>query len=411
MAFRRMILSAGSVETHTARREMHLRFQAFTLDGKDKLSVEVAKDEKLGQGAQGSVYRGILDGLGRPTDCAVKSYQYNEDFLHELENLKNVRSVRGCIEVIGFGYGDGGSGWILFPRYERSLTQLFKTDHSGSSSGVAFLGIGTLFGALCALHKANFIHLDVKPSNVVCRRQPQGSYRLIDFSTLRPLKRKYTHKVCWSEYARRSESAGPWSDVFGAGATALEYMIWLIKGPEGVENFRSKRKGEQKANDHSEETAFFDIHNFDTGVSGPSKVVQNYLDELEKHFPVEMVAVIKGMLEVDSSKRLSMKDASTRWKICLSNFSRRSNEANETKDKRTQVGYVSSNHHDYSYHGLDHIATSSSTHPRVINISTRQIRSLNGATGQSRTDIGGRSGYTHFTTLEFPANNTLVTNK
>ncbi|KAF8245459.1 kinase-like protein [Wilcoxina mikolae CBS 423.85] len=407
MALRRLILSAGSVETHTARREMHLRFPAFTLDGKDKLSVEVAKDEKLGQGAQGSVYRGTLDGIKTRTHCAVKSYRYNEDFLHELENLKNVRSVRDCIEAIGFGYDEGGSGWILFPRDGRSLTQLFKTDHSGSSSDVAFLGIGTLFGALCALHKANFIHLDVKPSNVLCRREPQRGYRLIDFSTLRPLKQIYTHEACYSEYGRRGESAGPWSDVFGAGATALENMIWVVKGPEGVENFRSKRKGEQKANDPTEGTAFFDIQDLATGDFCPSKVVQNHLDELEKHFPVVMVAVIRGMLEVDPSKRLLMEEAATRWKISLSNFPRRSNETNETKDKHTQVGYVSS-----TYHGLDHITPPILTHPRVINMSTQQIRSLNGTTGQSRTDIGDRSGYTHFTTpLGFPANNTLVTDE
>jgi serine/threonine protein kinase len=306
MALRRLILSVDSVETHAAQREMYLRFQAITpLDKQNRfpVAVAVAKDEELGHGAQGCVYRGTLDGGGT---CAVKKFGCIEDFRQELKNLNLVRTVRGCIKAIG--YTDNGSGWILFPLYWGSLTQLFKTEPSGSISDVAFLdNIGTLFQTLCALHKAGFIHLDVKPSNVLCDHRPEAGYRLIDFGTL-GCKQRYSAVACFSEYGRR-EPAGWKSDVFSAGATALETLVWKDKGPKGVESFRSERSREQYESDDSEGTAFFDIKDPVTGSWYLSKVVQNRLNEFAKRIP-ERVAVIKGMLE----QRLSMEDAAIMWK-------------------------------------------------------------------------------------------------
>jgi len=292
-------------------RNVHLMFQNI-LDEKNKFPVAVDIDEKLGQGGQGCMYRGTLDG-GRV--CAVKKFWHIEDFDKELNNLRRIRTVRGCIEAIG--HTDNGFGWILFPLYGGSLAQLFKTEPSGSLSDIAFLDdIGTLFKTLCALHKAGFIHLDVKPSNVLCDHRPGGGYRLIDFGTLGRRKRRYSAVLCFSEYGRRGP-AGWRSDVFSAGATALEALVWKDKGPKGVKNFHTERRREQYESDDSEETAFFDVKDPVTGSWYLSKVVQNRLNEFAKHIP-EIVAVIKGMLE----QCLSIEHAVIRWEKALLNMQR-----------------------------------------------------------------------------------------
>jgi len=297
MECRRSILPPSSPDTH---------------DG----GTVTIEDKKLGEGAQGCVYRGILvPNAGNASSCAVKIFKYLKDFRRELKNLEYVQTVWGCTKALD--YVDNGHMWILFPLEGESLAQLFVTIPSKKPHADFLDDIRTMFDAICALHNAGFVHLDIKPSNVL--RRPEGGYCLIDFSTLcsAPCSQKSSpREACYSEYGRRLESPGLWSDVFSAGATALENLVWEVKGPQGLEDFRRERSREQYRTDSTEKTAFFDIKGRASGWRRAS-VVNNHLDELAGQLP-ELIAVLRGMLEINLNERFSMNDVVNKWKRSLS---------------------------------------------------------------------------------------------
>ena len=77
---------------------------------------------------------------------------------------------------------------------------------------------------LSELHSLGFLHLDVKPANILLR--PGGQSLLLDFGAVRRLKpgQRYsgvqmlTHGFAPLEQYTEGEM-GPWSDVYGLGAT------------------------------------------------------------------------------------------------------------------------------------------------------------------------------------------------
>jgi serine/threonine protein kinase len=79
---------------------------------------------------------------------------------------------------------------------------------------------------LALVHAAGFIHRDIKPDNIQIR--PDGSPVLLDFGSARSaLGKAHTLTILvapgyapFEQYYSSSESQGPWTDVYGLGATA-----------------------------------------------------------------------------------------------------------------------------------------------------------------------------------------------
>jgi len=83
-----------------------------------------------------------------------------------------------------------------------------------------------LLGGLEQIHKAGFIHRDIKPDNIFIRND--GSPVLLDFGSARQALGEQTKTLTslvtpgyapFEQYYSKSDQQGPWTDIYGLGAT------------------------------------------------------------------------------------------------------------------------------------------------------------------------------------------------
>jgi serine/threonine protein kinase len=94
-----------------------------------------------------------------------------------------------------------------------------------------------LLNGLREVHTNNLLHLDIKPSNIYIRND--GSPVLIDFGAARQtpgeeamrLNPMYTPGFASPEHYRRRELLGPWSDIYGVGASMFSCLAAAAPRP------------------------------------------------------------------------------------------------------------------------------------------------------------------------------------
>jgi len=83
-----------------------------------------------------------------------------------------------------------------------------------------------IMGGLELIHKAEFIHRDIKPDNIFIRND--GSPLLLDFGSARQALGEQTKTLTslitpgyspFEQYYSKSDQQGPWTDIYGLGAT------------------------------------------------------------------------------------------------------------------------------------------------------------------------------------------------
>jgi serine/threonine protein kinase len=86
--------------------------------------------------------------------------------------------------------------------------------------------VAPLLDALEIIHKANFLHRDIAPDNIMVRKD--GSPVLIDFGSARGQIASHSRTVSalvkpgyspYEQYATTTSSQGPWTDIYALGAT------------------------------------------------------------------------------------------------------------------------------------------------------------------------------------------------
>lgn len=210
-------------------------------------------DNVLGQGAFGITYLATDSNLGRAV--AIKEYlpsQYAhrepdgsvlavtddlaEDFAAGLrrfiaEGKTLARFEHASIVRVHNVFEANGTAYMVM-QYEEGdgLDRILSA--RGTLTEIEILGIlYPLLDGLEVIHAQSFVHRDIKPANIFIRRD--GSPVLLDFGSAREAmtgdSRTLTNFVSpgyapIEQYAGKSDQQGPWTDIYGLGATMYRAM-------------------------------------------------------------------------------------------------------------------------------------------------------------------------------------------
>ena len=134
------------------------------------------------------------------------------------------------------GLGAGRSGYLLMEYLDGpTLKQLIESSKEGRLSLPNAMRAGIYLGsALIHMHSRGFLHLDVKPSNVVIYR---GRPVLFDLGTARPCSRPQLKHSIGTDFYMAPEQCergqvGPASDVFAFGVTLYQMLTGQLPFPK-----------------------------------------------------------------------------------------------------------------------------------------------------------------------------------
>ncbi|HZZ93458.1 MAG TPA: cache domain-containing protein [Usitatibacter sp.] len=181
-------------------------------------------------------YRAV-DGTIRVRDGADRDLYHAglERFLVEARTLASFRH-RHIVRVARF-FEANRTGYMVL-EYERgqSLKSWRKNRDSIPESTLVAL-VGPLLDGLATVHRAGFLHRDIKPDNIYIRDE-DGSLVLLDFGSARRASIEFaevgtivTPGYSAIEQYAGGERQGPWTDIYSMGAT----LYWLVTGQKPLE--------------------------------------------------------------------------------------------------------------------------------------------------------------------------------
>ncbi len=152
-----------------------------TIDGQFRI------DSVLGGGAFGTVYRGQQTGLGRPVAIKVPTFEIAADPIMAKRFAREARSAArvthpGVVSIYAVGELPDGRPYLAMELVDGQPLDRILVD--GPIDCIRALGIARLVAsALSETHAADVVHRDLKPTNIVWRRDRNGDDRitLVDF--------------------------------------------------------------------------------------------------------------------------------------------------------------------------------------------------------------------------------------
>ena len=170
----------------------------------------------------------------RVTDHMVQplSHDHEEDFKFGLSRFISEARTLTRFEhpnlVRVFNAFEANNTAYMVMNYEigESLQDFIKLNKALPESRIMQI-IVPLMEGLQKMHAQGFIHRDIKPGNIFIRA-PDGSPVLLDFGSARQIRQASVHSLTnlvspgyapIEQYTSNSDKQGPWTDIYGLGAT------------------------------------------------------------------------------------------------------------------------------------------------------------------------------------------------
>jgi serine/threonine protein kinase len=152
-------------------------------------------------------------------------------FFEEAKVLATLKHPN-IVEVINFFEANSTVYMVMTYDYGITLNKLLKNKTVMISEGFLLAIFNSLLAGLDHIHRHNFIHLDIKPANILVR--PGNDALLLDFGAIQSLTKSnlskqskiFTKGYSPIEQHYLNAPLGPWTDIYAVGAsmrTCLEY--------------------------------------------------------------------------------------------------------------------------------------------------------------------------------------------
>ena len=180
---------------------------------------EYLPDEIAARGADNSI-------TPRSPDTAETFDWGKRRFLDESRTVASFRHPN-IMRVMRFFEANGTAYMVMEFVEGAALTDWMKTRRPLAQAQAAAL-IEPLLDGLAVVHKAGFLHRDIKPGNIYVRED--GSPVLLDFGSARQRTGDLTTIVSpgfapFEQYHEKGNQ-GPWSDIYALGGV----LYWMITG-------------------------------------------------------------------------------------------------------------------------------------------------------------------------------------
>ena len=168
---------------------------------------------------------GGIDAAPRSQDCAG-DYRWGLDrFIEEAQTLAKF-DHRNIVRVYRYFRANNTGYMVLHFEEGQSLKGWLKGLGRAPRQKELDAIIAPLLDALELIHKADFLHRDIAPDNIIIRKS--GDPVLIDFGSARGEIASHTKTVSalvkpgyspYEQYAETSRQQGPWSDIYALAGT------------------------------------------------------------------------------------------------------------------------------------------------------------------------------------------------
>jgi len=180
-------------------------------------------------------------------------------FLEEARTLAQFRDAR-IVRITNFMEANGTAYLIMDYEEGESLDGLLRREQRRLEEPEVLRVMIPVLEGLCIVHRAGVLHRDVKPANIYLRAQ--GSPLLLDFGAARHALGEETQNLTsivtpgygpFEQYQRTGKQ-GPWTDVYGAGAT-LYRLVTGRRPAEAPDRAAAVHAGEKDPNPPAQEVA------------------------------------------------------------------------------------------------------------------------------------------------------------
>ena len=162
-------------------------------------------------------------------ECAYRNGL--EAYIEEAKNLSKFYLLPGIVSVRDFFYGNNTAYIVMEYIDGIDMKKYAKTKGGILPPNIVFGVLRNLLKALNIVHKANIIHRDISPDNIMLNRK--GEAKLIDFGAAKnfansenaPILLK--HGYAPPEQYKKDGNQGPWTDVYSMSASIYDLLTGI----------------------------------------------------------------------------------------------------------------------------------------------------------------------------------------